>query len=55
MKKVIVNCLYIVTVPVEIEVADNANVNTMLDKATDIAEDLLKEYECEFYDYEIEG
>lgn len=57
MKKVVVNCMYVVTIPVVIEVEDNAAEDAIVDKATDIADraDLMQEYDWEYYDYEIEG
>lgn len=57
MKNVVVNCQYIVTIPVEVEVEDNATETDIEVLASDIAEesDFLKEYQYEFYDSEIEG
>lgn len=57
MKRVIVNCRYIVTIPVELEVEDNYDEEEASYLASDVAEetDFIKEYDWEFYDSEIEG
>lgn len=55
MRKVVVKCRYVVTIPVEVEVEDNATEYAIADKAGEVVEDLLKDFELDFYDYEIEG